>query len=439
MGYLCVRGVEGPLRGTIGVPPSKYHAHRALILGSLAPGTTRIVGRSDAKHVWHTVRALRLLGAEVEETDEGYAVRGGSYRPQRERIPLGSCGSLAYFIIGLGCLSESPVTFDAEKQLRNRPIGALLEGLRRIGVHLEASGGGRLPVTVYPGRPKGGRVEIEGTLSQWISGLLMVAPLATGDTVIDVVGEINERHYLDLTVRMLERFGIEVGVSPDHRRFEVPGDQNYRHRPRLVLSSDVSSAAYGLAAASMHPSDLLFTATRSCDDHPERAIFDVLAEMGLPMDFADDRRELRVVHDGSPLRGMEIDCTDFPDALPALCAVAALAEGRTVFENVAHARRKESDRVRASLQLTRMGARMSATEDTIVVEGVRGLRGQALSSFNDHRILMSLAVAGGAAEGETRLTFPNAYRISYPRFLEDMNGIGLSMRVEQRTRATTHA
>ncbi len=440
MGHLHVCRTDAPLRGTISVPPSKYHAHRALIMGSLAAGLTRVVGRIDAKHVGHTIRALRNLGIGIEIKDNTYLVQGGDYRPSTSEVSLGSCGSLAYFLIGLGCRSETPVTFTAEKQLRNRPIGALLEALRSLGVRLESQDD-RLPVTVYPGLPEGGHVKIQGTLSQWISGLLMVAPLATGDSTIEVTGELNERHYLELTVRMLKKFGVEVEVSPDWRLFQIRGNQTYKPRPRLVLSSDISSAAFGLVAASLHPSDILFTATRSCDDHPERAVFDVLSRMGAPLEFNDHIRELRLAHDGLRLRGTTIDCTDLPDALPVLCVAAALAEGRTVMENVAHARRKESDRVRASMQLTRMGARMEATDNRIVIEGVRHLRGQSLSSYNDHRVLMSLAIAGTVAEGTTRLTFPNAYRISYPGFLDDMNSVGLDLHIESRkpVRQAAHA
>lgn len=429
MSYLHVRRVDVPLKGTIAVPPSKYHLHRALIMGSLAAGPTRILGRSNAEHVQHTIRALRALGTHIELTDAGYLVRGGRYRPQQPQVPLGSCGTTAYLLVGLGCLSENgPVTFDAEMQLRNRPIGELLDALRALGIRVEAEDH-RLPVTVYPGLPTGGHIRISGMLSQWVSGLLVVAPFATRDTSIEIVGEFNERHYIQLTVRMLRKFGIEVEVSPDERNYCVRNGQSYTAPDTLVLPSDVSSAAYGLVAAAIHPSDVLLTATASRDDHPEREIFDVLAEMGVPLQFNDPARELRVSTNGHLLHGATIDCKDLPDALPALCVAAALAEGHTVLENVAHARRKESDRVDAALQLTQMGARMSATENRIEIEGVRRLRGAALNSFDDHRVLMSLAVAATVAEGSSSLTFPDAYRISYPDFLKDMRGLGLDMRV----------
>ncbi|MGH8191499.1 MAG: 3-phosphoshikimate 1-carboxyvinyltransferase [Rhodanobacteraceae bacterium] len=435
MNYLHVRGTNGPLQGTIRVPPSKYHAHRALIMGSLAAGATRVIGHSNARHVQYTIRALRALGTRIDVTPEGYVVHGGRYDPRKADVPFGSSGSTAYFMVGLGCLSEhGPVTFDAEMQLRNRPIAELLESLRLLGIRVEASNN-RLPVTVYPGLPKGGRIEINGMLSQWVSGLLLVAPFATHDTTIQIVGEFNERHYVELTVRMMREFGIEIEQSPDERTWMVRHGQSYTAPERLVLSSDVSSAAYGLVAAAIHPSDVLFTATSSCEDHPERELFNTLARMGAPLNFKDHVRELHVVTAGRRLRGTRIDCTDFPDALPALCVAAALAKGRTVLENVAHARRKESDRVRASMQLVQMGARMTATENRIEIEGVDRLRATALSSFNDHRVLMSLAVAGTRTNGLTTLTFPNAYRISYPDFLDDMNRLGLDMRIERAERA----
>jgi 3-phosphoshikimate 1-carboxyvinyltransferase len=309
----------------------------------------------------------------------------------------------------------------------------LLDALGTLGIRVEAEHR-RLPATVYPGLPEGGYVQISGMLSQWVSGLLIVAPFAKRDTTIEIVGEFNERHYIQLTVRMMRQFGIEIEESPDERTYLVRGGQSYTAPEEIVLASDVSSAAYGLVAAAIHPSDVLFTATSSCEDHPERELFNTLARMGAPLRFRDHVRELHVATHGRRLRGTRIDCTDFPDALPALCVAAALAKGRTVLDNVAHARRKESDRVEASMQLTQMGAKMTATENRIEVEGVDSLHGAALESFDDHRVLMSLAIAGTRADSLTTLTFPTAYRISYPDFLDDMNALGLDMRVEEKAR-----
>lgn len=425
---LIVRRPDTVLSGDLLIPASKYHAHRALILGALAPGTTRVGGLSDARHVQFTVDALRSLGAEISAEDGTYVVQGGHLRPQRERVALGSSGSTFYFLTGLTSLGDRPVTLYGQKYLQQRPVGPLLEALRALGVRLEASAGKRLPITVYPGQPAGGTVRIAGTLSQWISGLLMLAPFCRGSSVIEVDGQLNERPYVELTVRMLEQFGLHVSVAPGWRRFEVDGGQRI-HPTELTLPADVGSAVFGIAAAALHPSNVRFLGTSSHPDHPEGAVYRVLEEMGVPLSFDDAGRVARVSQAAPDLRGTHVDCREMPDVLPILSVLGSMARGRTVLDNVDHVRLKESDRVAAMLQLRQMGARIRLDGHRLICEGGGELEGRALSSHNDHRVLMSLAVAGSRARGMTSITYPHAYRLSYPRFLDAMTSIGIPMEV----------
>ena len=246
---------------------------------------------------------------------------------------------------------------------------------------------------------------------------------------------------------MMAQFGLHVEVSEDWHRFEIEGDQR-PHPATVTLPPDVGAAAFGLAVTALHPSDVTFRGLNALSgaetDHPEADLIDIVGAMGLPMTrepAADGHGGLvRVRHDGITLAPFEVDCTSVPDMLPVLSVLATLADGTSVLDNVAHVRLKESDRVSAMLQLNRMGGRLEQHTDRLTVHGVPGLTGADLSSFNDHRVLMSLAVAGTRADGETRLTYPNAYRISYPRFLQEMSAIGLDMSVEtssSRPRAAT--
>jgi 3-phosphoshikimate 1-carboxyvinyltransferase len=426
---LLVKRAAGPLEGQLVIPCSKYHAHRALILASLAPGVSRIEGLSDAGHVRHTISALRKLGTSISVDGETFVVRGGQYRPSQTEISVGSSGTTLYFLTGLVSLATAPVTIVGQKYFQRRPIGPLLEALSGLGVEL-SSATGCPPIAVAPRRPSGGRVSISGTLSQWISGLLLLAPFATGPSVITVDGELNERSYIDLTIAMMAQFGLHVDAAPDARRFEVEGNQQ-PHPATVVLPPDIGSAAFGLAATALHPSDVLFRNLSSLSatdtDHPEADLLDIVGQMGVPMTRDPDTGLVRVRHDGIQLRPVEVDCRRVPDALPILSVLGTFADGTTVLDNVAHVRLKESDRVSAMLQLNRMGGKLEQTGTTLLCHGVDQLRGADVSSFNDHRVLMSLAIAATRAEGETRLTYPNAYRISYPRFLDEMNGIGMSM------------
>ncbi|MBS1879413.1 MAG: 3-phosphoshikimate 1-carboxyvinyltransferase [Actinobacteria bacterium] len=430
--HLYVRETKSRLQGAIPVPSSKYHAHRALILASLAPGTTRIVGRTAARHVRSTIDVLTGLGTGVEPTGEGFLVHGGPYRPVREEVSVGSSGTTLYFMIGLASLADRAVTISGQKYFQRRPVGPLLDALGELGVDLAATNA-TPPITIQPRRPSGGTVRIAGTLSQWISGLLIVAPFATGPTVVEVEGELNEQPYVELTVEMMRDFGLEVDVADDWRRFEIAGGQEARPT-EVTLPPDIGSAAFGLAATALHPSDVAFpglTETSSANlDHPEAHFIDVVAEMGLPLEL-DERGRVHVRHDGIRLRGVEVDCRPMPDMLPVLAAMGQFADGETVFHNVEHVRLKESDRVVSMLQLNRMGGDVEVVDGELVVRGIEGeLCGSPLSSFNDHRVHMALTIAASRARGESSLTYPHAYRISYPSFLDDMRAIGLDLSVE---------
>jgi cyclohexanecarboxylate-CoA ligase len=337
-----------------------------------------------------------------------------------------------YFLTGLAALATQPVTIVGQKYFQRRPIGPLLHALTGLGVEL-SSPDGCSPISVQPKRPTGGHVSIAGTLSQWISGLLLLAPFATGRSVVTVEGDLNERTYIDLTIRMMAQFGLRVEVGDDWRRFEIePGQQA---RPATItLPPDVGAAAFGLAVTALHPSDVTFRGLSALSaaetDHPEADLIDTVRAMGLPMTRERPGGPVRVRHDGIRLAPVEVDCTSVPDMLPVLSVLAAFADGTSMLDNVAHVRLKEADRVSAMLQLNRMGGHLEQHPDRLTVHGTGGLAGADLSSFNDHRVLMSLAVAASRADGESRLTYPNAYRISYPRFLLEMGAIGLDMSIE---------
>jgi cyclohexanecarboxylate-CoA ligase len=393
------------------------------MLAALAPGESTIRDRTAARHVGFTVQALRALGVGVTPAGDGWRVTGGTFSPPGNVVSAGSSGTTLYFLLGLACLSDRPVQFVGQRYFRRRPIGPLLRALQRLGVKLDYEGQ-HLPVTVHPGRPRGGRVRIDGTLSQWVSGLLMLAPFAQEPTTIEVSGELNERPYLELTLEMMRDFGLEVTVREDWRRFEIePGQQAV---PRdVVLPPDVGSAVFGLAACALHPSHVTFRSAVPIQGHPEASVLEELRSVGVPMELSADGLSITVDHDGTPPVAGQLDCRDIPDMVPILSTLASRARGRTVLSHVAHVRLKESDRVVSMLQLRKMGAQVEFDGNDLEFHGVERLRGASLSSFNDHRVLMALAVAGSTADGVTELSYPHAYRISYPEFVDHMNTLGV--------------
>ncbi len=441
---LFVRGTSRPLTGEITIPVSKYHAHRALVLASLAPGRSVVHGVSRTRQLTWTVACLRALGTDIRVKGDDYIVEGGRYHTRGVGfaghesssedgvLNVGSSGTTLYFLTGLASLADRPVTLRGMKYFQRRPIRQLLEALAEMGVEL-SSADGRPPVTVQPRVPRGGHVSIPGTLSQWLSGLLLLAPFAEHETTISVTGGVlNEQPYVDLTVRMMRHWGLVVEHSDDWLTYTIPPAQTPTARDYTV-PPDIGSAAFPLAATGLHPSDVLFRGLRATSasetDHPEAEFLDIAAGMGLPMTIDEETGFVRVRHDGLRLRAFDVDARPIPDLLPVLSTLASVAEGTSRLHNVHHIRLKESDRVDAMMQLNSMGGELAQTHDELTIRGVRELSGAALSSYNDHRVLMSLALAGSRAHGLTSLTYPHAYRISYPNFIEDMTTIGLSLEV----------
>ncbi|MCC3272707.1 3-phosphoshikimate 1-carboxyvinyltransferase [Arthrobacter zhangbolii] len=436
--YLSVLGTHsgmdtGSITGTVQVPNSKYHAHRALILASLAPGTSRISGLTDARHVQYTVAMLRRLGTGIDVQDDTFVVHGGPYQPRSAAVSAGSSGTTLYFMAGLASLASRDVVVTGQKYFQRRPVGALLAALRQMGVDIWAPNDCP-PLHVTAGRPHGGEVHIPGTLSQWISGLLLLAPFARSHTTVVVDGEQNESSYIELTVAMMQRFGLQVDVSEDFRRFRIAPDQQAVPTD-LRMPPDIGSAAFGIAAAALHPADVtlegLPAVSSAGSDHPEADFLDLAAEMGVPMVADATAGSVSIRHSGLQLAPIDVDCRRVPDMLPVLSVMACLARGRSTFRNIDHVRMKESDRVAAMLQLNSMGANLTVEGSTLMIHGVSGLNGADLSSFNDHRVLMSLALAATAAEGRSTLSYPHAYRISYPEYLAAMTTFGLRMQVEE--------
>ena len=428
---LLVAQAQAPLEGEIVIPPSKYHAHRALMLAALAPGTSTIIDRTDARHVAFTLQALHALGAEIHPSGRGWKVNGNPrFSPKGDVVPVGSSGTTLYFLLGLAALGDRPVTFVGQRYFRRRPIGPLLRALKRMGLELEYEGQS-LPVKVHPGLPRGGRIRIDGMLSQWVSGLLMLAPFAQEPTTVEVLGELNERGFLVLTVEMMREFGLQIEVREDWREFHIPPCQQ-AVATDIVLPPDIGSAMFGLAACALHPSNVTFRSPVPIHGHPEASVLTELQSVGVPMRFRDDGLSISIEHDGVPPIAGRLDCRDIPDMVPILSTLASRARGRTVLSHVAHAQLKESDRVGSMLQLRKMGARIEFDGNDMEFDGVEQLHAASLSSFNDHRVQMALAVAGSTATGVTEISYPYAYRISYPEFVEHMNTIGIPIGVTPR-------
>jgi 3-phosphoshikimate 1-carboxyvinyltransferase len=416
-----------PSRGLAGeiVPPGdKSLSHRAALFAAIAEGDTEITGFLRGEDTLNTVRAVRQLGIPVEEAGPGaFLVRGRGLDGLREPaavLDLGNSGTgmrlLAGLLAGQGFFS----VLTGDRYLVKRPMGRIAEPLRRMGATIDGRSGGALAPLAIRGAGQATRsIDFLSPVAsaQVKSAVLLCGLSAAGTTTVE-----EPHRSRDHTERMLRFFGVEV--QEEGLRVSVRGRQPLRPRGRLVIPADISSAAFFLVAAAIVPgSDLVI---RNVGVNPTRTgVLDVLAAMGADLSLERRREEagepvadIRVRHRG--LRAARIGGDLIPrliDEVPVLAVAAAFAEGTTVISDAAELRVKESDRIATmAAELRKLGAQVRELPDGMEITGQERLMGAVTESHGDHRIAMSLAVAGLAAAGRTVVRDASWIDTSFPGF-----------------------
>ncbi len=386
MSRLAIRRAK-PFEAELAAPPSKYHTHRALILASLPEGESLITGTSDALDNMSTLRCLSLLGTRFERVADGYRVRGGPYCAPDNVLDVGNSGSTIYFLLSLASTAPGDVVFTGDASIRSRPQQPYLQALNRWGIDAwSTQGNGRPPLVVRHGDPAALRpyVEVDGLISQWRSGLMLLAPLTGRDVEVAATGEVQEASYVSMTIDMMKRFGVEVMVSSDRRSCFIAGGQHYK--PATVrIPGDIASAAFGIALAAITGSRLRYSNIDLTVVHPEDKIIAALQRMGADLRIDPAGRTVELFG-GRRLRGIEVDCGDAPDMVPILSVLMALSEGKSRITNATHVRLKECDRLAAMCQLNKMGVCREGNGGRTRVRGCRDAarRGNRLISRPSH-------------------------------------------------------
>ncbi len=435
----------GPLRGSAEVPGDKSISHRALILGALAVGETRIHGLLEGQDVLDTARAMRAFGADVVEHGQGdWSVHGvgvGGFAEPEDVIDCGNSGTGVRLIMGAMATSPITATFTGDASLRSRPMGRVTDPLALFGARAFGRHGGRLPMTIVGAAdPVPVRYATPVASAQVKSAVLLAGLNAMGETVV-----IEREATRDHTERMLTGFGAEVvSEDTDEGRVITLTGQPELAPQSIVVPRDPSSAAFPVCAALIvEGSDVLVPGIGL---NPTRAgLFATLIEMGADLTYENKRSEggepvadLRAKY--SPeMRGIEVPPDRAPsmiDEYPILSVVASFAEGRTVMRGVKELRVKESDRIDAMARgLEACGVSVDEEEDMFAVEGMGpgGVPGGATcASRLDHRIAMSLLICGMAAKDPVAVDDGGPIATSFPIFEPLMTGLGASLvRAEQ--------
>jgi 3-phosphoshikimate 1-carboxyvinyltransferase len=426
---------SGPLQGRVRVPGDKSISHRALILGALAVGETRISGLLEGEDVLNTGKAVRALGADVERTGVGawrvHGVGVAGFAEPAAPLDFGNSGTGCRLM--LGAVAGCPITasFDGDASLRKRPMRRVLEPLERIGAHTLAANDGRLPLTLAGARdPIPIVYEPPVASAQLKSAVLLAGLAAPGETVV-IEAEATRDH----TEKMLTHFSADVRVElhgAHGRRIVLVGQPELVPLP-IVVPADPSSAAFPLVAAAITPgSDVILEGVML---NPLRAgLIDTLADMGAAIERLNARREggedvadLRVR--GSALRGVEVPAARAPamiDEYPVLAVAASFAEGATAMRGLKELRVKESDRLAGTAEMLRAnGVTVAIEGDDLIVEGRgRALGGGLVATHMDHRLAMSAIVMGLASEQPVKIDDGSFIATSFPDFVTLMRGLG---------------
>ncbi|HTH14306.1 MAG TPA: 3-phosphoshikimate 1-carboxyvinyltransferase [Spirochaetia bacterium] len=403
---------------TVQAPPAKAYTLRALLFGALATGTSTLRRPLLAEDQLNMIACLEGLGVTIEKGEDLLKVHGvaGRFRPIREELHVGDSGVTMNFLTAAACFSDKPVVLGGTPRLNERPIQEVVDGVRQLGARVDYLGAeGLPPVRIHPTGLGGGRAAIHGAVtSQYFSSLVISSALARGPVVLECLDEMTERPYFDISTAMMADFGVKA-VNHGYKRIEV-APQAYGSRDYLV-EGDFSSASFLFLVAAVLGSTVRVEGLNQNSVQGDKRFLDLLERMGCRVAWDGSAVEVT----GGDLVGIEEDMSDIPDLVPPMAVAAAFARGTTRFTRVGHLVHKESNRVVAmETELRKMGVDAGHDAETMTVVGNRtGIHGASVSTYKDHRIAMSLAVAG-LAVGDQHVENPGCVAKSFPDFWEKL-------------------
>ncbi len=421
------------LFGKVMVPPSKSYTHRAVILASLSEGVSRIFNPLFSRDTLATVRACKAFGIPImekmgeEEGEKFLEVCGsGKIETPDDVINVENSGTTLRIITAVAGLSPAATVLTGDDSIRKRPMKPLLDALKQVGIKAWSTRRNDLaPIVVEGGGAKGGEVAIRGDVSsQFITALLLIAPLGESDCRINILGDLVSSPYVEITLEMLDLFGVKV--EREEGGFFVPAPQRYK-AVDCYIPGDFSSAAFLIAAAAVTESKVKLLGLRTDSVQGDARIVDIIREIGAKV---SDYEDGIIVEGKGELKGVEVNCRDTPDLVPVLAALGACASGVMVLEGAEHARVKESDRIHGpAMELTKMGVKIEEKKDGMIIYGgekeIKG--GVMVESYGDHRMAMALSVAALKARYPVEVKDAECVNVSYPGFWNDLKRLGVKI------------
>lgn len=414
-------------RGTVRLPGSKSISNRSLLLAALAEGETEIRDLLSSDDVDRMLEALAALGVHWTRDEAGvYRVRGvcGPLPVKSAELFLGNAGTAFRPLTAALALSGGEYRLSGVPRMHERPIGDLVDGLRQIGADIDYLGNeGYPPLAIHPGTIRaGGTVRVRGDVSsQFLTALLMALPVTGKETTIEVVGELISKPYIEITLSLMARFGVEVRRE-GWQRFVVPGGARYASPGVLFVEGDASAASYFLAAGAIGGGPVRVEGVGTGSIQGDVRFAEALERLGARITMGDNWIEARAPEDGR-LRAFDLDLNHIPDAAMTLAVAALFADGPCTLRNIGSWRVKETDRIAAmATELRKVGATVEEGEDWLRVEPAARLRPAAIDTYDDHRMAMCFSLVS-LGECRVRINDPKCVNKTFPGYFDTFREI----------------
>ncbi|WMN59967.1 3-phosphoshikimate 1-carboxyvinyltransferase [Pseudoalteromonas xiamenensis] len=412
------------VNGIVTLPGSKSLSNRILLLAALCKGQTKVTNLLDSDDIRHMLGALEQMGVSVtlneEKTEALVNGQGGILNTPSNELFLGNAGTAYRPLTAVLATTQGDFTLVGEPRMEERPIGHLVDALSDLGADITYLKTKDYPPLKIAGkRLTGGKVEIDGSISsQFLTALLMAAPLFAGDSEIHIKGELVSKPYIDITLGVMRQFGVDVD-NDNYQVFRVKGNQQYLSPGEILVEGDASSASYFVAAAAIAGGEIEIRGVGSKSVQGDIGFAHVMEQVGAQIEWYDDRI---VVRKGE-LKGVDIDANAIPDAAMTLATVALFAKGSTAIRNIYNWRVKETDRLNAmATELRKVGANVVEGHDFIEIEPPESFNVVDIDTYNDHRIAMcfSMVAVGGK---EIIINDPKCTAKTFPTYFEVLASI----------------
>lgn len=406
------------LKGIVSIPPSKSLSHRAIIAASLSEEESVISNVMFSKDILATIEGMKALGAKIEVDGTTLRIKGSIIKRNGNVIDANESGSTLRFLIPIALVNSEPIEFVGHNHLVNRPLDSYFEIFDKIGIEYTHPNETYLPLKTSGGLISG-VYEVKGNISsQFITGLLFALPLLEGDSIVKIIGSLESRGYIDLTLDILAKFGITI-LNHNYESFEIKGNQSYSGY-NYTIEGDYSQTAFFLIAGAMG-ADIKLNGMSLDSYQGDKKILEDIQALGGSIVFKNDLLSCKP----SQTKGATIDFSQSPDLGPALTVLASISQGVSHFVHVSRLRIKECDRVTSMKEeLEKLGAKIDEELDTMIIHGVEKFNGGIVDSHNDHRVAMALAMASLKMKEDLTILNAECVSKSYPNFWEVFESLG---------------